>query len=54
MALAAVFQGASGLTAAAVWSQIQTGLLGLVAQAVLVPVIVMAVAALANREKEEK
>ena len=54
LALAAVFQGVSGLTAAAVWSQIQTGLLGLVAQAVLVPVIVMAVAALANREKEEK
>ena len=54
LALAAVFQGVSGLTAAAVWSQIQTGLLGLVAQAVLVPVIVMAIAALANREKEEK
>ena len=53
LALAAVFQGVSGLTVATVWSQIQTGLLGLVAQAVLVPVIVMAVAALANREKEE-
>lgn len=54
LALAAVFQGISGLTAATVWSQIQGGLLGLVVQAVLVPCIVMAVGALARREKEEK
>ena len=39
--LAAVFQTVSPLSAAAVWAQIQTGLLGLVLQAVLVPFIVM-------------
>ena len=38
--LAAVFQTVSPLSAAAVWSQIQTGLFGLVLQAVLVPFIV--------------
>ena len=41
MTVAAVFQSVSPLSAAAVWSQIQTGLVGLVLQATLVPIIVM-------------
>lgn len=52
LALAAIFQGVSALSAAAVWSQIQTGLLGMVLQAVLVPVIVMGLRALLLRDKE--
>lgn len=52
LALAAVFQAVSPLTAAAVWSQIQTGLLGMVAQAVVVPFLVMGVRALLVREKK--
>lgn len=52
LALAAVFQGVSALSAAAVWSQIQAGLLGMVLQAVLVPVIVMGLRALLLRDKE--
>ncbi len=39
--LAFLLQGVSSLTAAAVWQQIQMGLLGLVLQAVLVPLLVM-------------
>lgn len=52
LALAAVFQGVSALSAVAVWSQIQAGLLGMVLQAVLVPVIVMGLRALLLRDKE--
>lgn len=52
LALAAVFQAVSPLTAAAVWSQIQTGLLGMVAQAVVVPFLVMGARALLVREKK--
>ena len=52
LALAAIFQGVSALSAAAVWSQIQTGLLGMVVQAVLVPFIVMGLRALLLRDKE--
>ena len=52
LALAAIFQGVSALSAAAVWSQIQAGLLGMVLQAVLVPVIVMGLRALLLRDKE--
>ena len=52
LALAAVFQAVSPLTAAAVGSQIQTGLLGMVAQAVVVPFLVMGVRALLVREKK--
>ena len=42
------------LSAAAVWTQIQTGLIGLVLQAVLVPVIVIALRALMLRESRER
>ena len=52
LALAAIFQGVSALSAAAVWSQIQAGLLGMVLQAVLVPFIVMGLRALLQRDKE--
>lgn len=52
LALAAIFQGASALSAAAVWSQIQAGLLGMVLQAVLVPFIAMGLRALLLRDKE--
>ena len=52
LALAAVFQGVSALSAAAVWAQIQTGLLGMVLQAVLVPIIAMGLRALLLRDKE--
>lgn len=52
LALAAVFQGVSALSAVAVWSQIQAGLLGMVLQAVLVPVIVIGLRALLLRDKE--
>ena len=52
LALAAVFQGVSALSAAAVWAQIQAGLLGMVLQAVLVPFIAMGLRALLLRDKE--
>lgn len=52
LALAAIFQGVSALSAAAVWAQIQAGLLGMVLQAVLVPFIVMGLRALLLRDKE--
>ena len=52
--VAAVFQSVSPLSAAAVWTQIQTGLIGLVLQAVLVPVIVIALRALMLRESRER
>ena len=52
LALAAIFQGISSLSAQVVWSQIQAGLLGLVVQAVLVPLIVMGLRALLLHDKE--
>lgn len=52
LALAAIFQGVSALSAAAVWSQIQAGLLGMVLQAVLVPFISMGLRTLLLRDKE--
>ncbi len=55
-ALAFVFQGVSSLTFAAAWAQIQAGLPGLFAQAVLVPFIVMGMRLLLIRDekREEK
>ena len=52
LAMAAIFQGVSPLSAATVWSQIQTGLLGLVLQAVLVPFAVMGLRLLLIKDKE--
>ena len=51
---AAIFQSIAPLSAAAVWSQIQTGLLGLVLQAVLVPFIVMGLGVLLGRDARKK
>ena len=52
--LAAVFGGVSPLTAAAAWQQIQTGLSGLVLQAVLVPFLVMGLGRLFKRAGREE
>lgn len=52
--VAAIFQSIAPLSAAAVWSQIQTGLLGLVLQAVLVPFIVMGLGVLLGRDARKK
>ena len=49
--LVAVFQNIAPFTAAAVWSQITTGLLGLVVQAVLVPFLILGIRYLADRDK---
>lgn len=52
LAVAAIFQTVSPLSAATVWAQIQTGLLGLLLQAVIVPVAVMLLSVVMNREKK--
>ena len=52
--VAAIFQSIAPLSAATVWSQIQTGLLGLVLQAVLVPFIVMGLGVLLGRDAQKK
>ena len=51
LTLAAIFQAVSPLSAATVWAQIQTGLLGLVLQAVLVPFLAMGLRLLLVRER---
>lgn len=53
LALVAIFQSVSPLTAEAVWAQIQTGLLGLLLQAVIAPAIVMLLSLLINKEKQK-
>lgn len=53
IAVAAIFQTVSPLSAAVVWSQIQTGLLGLLIQAVIVPFIVMGLKLLLDRSKND-
>ena len=52
LAIAAIFQSVSPLSAVTVWSQIQTGLLGMVLQAVIVPFIVMGLRLLLIKDKE--
>ena len=52
LAIAAIFQSISPLSAEVVWSQIQTGLLGMVLQAVLVPFAVMGLCLLLLKDKE--
>ncbi len=49
--LAVIFQNVAPFTPAMIWSQIQTGLLGLVLQTVLVPFIAMGLRVLINRDK---
>lgn len=51
LALAAIFQGVSPLSAAAAWAQIEAGLVGLFVQAVAVPLLVMGLRLLLIRKK---
>lgn len=51
--VAAVFTTVSPLSVQTVWAQVQTGLLGLVLQAVLVPLIVMALSYVLNGKSNE-
>lgn len=54
MLLAVIFQSVTPFTPAIIWSQIQTGLLGLVLQAVAVPFIVMGLKLLLDLDKNNK
>ena len=51
--LTAIFQSVAPFTVSVVWSQIQSGFLGLILQAVLVPLMVMGIRALMRREKND-
>lgn len=53
MLLVVIFQGVTPFTPALIWSQIQTGLLGLLLQAVIVPFIVMGLKKLLDRDKND-
>lgn len=53
MLLVLVFQSVTPFTPALIWAQIQTGLLGLVLQAVLVPFLVMGLKKLLERENND-
>ena len=53
MLLVLIFQSVTPFTPAAIWSQIQTGLLGMVLQAVIVPFIVMGLKLLLDRNKND-
>ena len=53
MLLVLIFQSVTPFTPALIWSQIQTGLLGLVLQAVIVPFIVRGLRFLLNRDKND-
>ena len=50
--LVVLFQSLTPFTPAVIWGQIETGLLGLVLQAVLVPFIVMCLRALIKRDRQ--
>lgn len=52
MLLVLIFQSLTPFTPALIWSQIQTGLLGMVLQAVIVPFIVMGLKLLLDRDKK--
>lgn len=52
LAIAAIFQGVSALDAATVWSQIQSGMTGMLLQAVVVPAIVIVLRAVLLGEKK--
>ncbi len=54
MLLVLIFQSVTPFTPAVIWSQIQTGLLGMVLQAVLVPFIVMGLKLLLDRDKNDR
>lgn len=49
----AMFQSVSGLSVSLIWTQIQTGLIGLVLQAVLVPFIIIGLSTLIKKDTNE-
>ncbi len=53
MLLVLIFQSLTPFTPAVIWGQIQTGLLGMVLQAVIVPFIVMGIKVLLDKEKND-
>lgn len=53
IALVAIFQSLTPFSVAMIWGQIQTGFIGLIAQCVLVPFIVMALRALIIKDNKE-
>lgn len=53
MLLVLVFQSVTPLSPAMIWAQIQTGLMGMVLQAVLVPFIVMGLKRVLDRSKND-
>ena len=54
MLWAVIFQSVTPFTPAVIWSQIQTGLLGMVLQAVLVPLIVMGLKLLLDKSDKQE
>lgn len=54
IALVAIFQGVAPFTVSMIWSQIQTGFIGLISQAVIVPLIVMGLICLLNKEEKSE
>ena len=52
MLLVVIFQSVTPFTPSVIWSQIQTGLLGMVLQAVIVPFIVMGLRQLLNKDNQ--
>ena len=53
MLLVLIFQSVTPFTPALIWSQIQTGLLGMVLQAVIAPFVVMGLKLLLDRDKNK-
>lgn len=54
MLLVAIFQNVSSVKLAVVWGQIQTGLIGLVLQALIVPLIIIGLSVLLNKDKKSE
>lgn len=52
--LAAIFESVSPLSFAVAWQQVQTGLLAIILQAVIIPVIVMVLCAISDRAEDKK
>jgi len=53
IALVAIFQSVSPLTVSAVWAQVQSGFIGLIAQAAIIPFVVMGLNAIIRRSRDE-
>lgn len=54
IALVAIFQNVSSLSVALVWEQIQTGFIGLILQALIVPLIIIGLNYLMNKGAEKQ